>query len=32
MSIDEERNIVVKFLNVLKSMLLMILILYLFLK
>lgn len=32
MSIDEERNIVVKFLNVLKSMLLMILILYLILK
>lgn len=32
MSIDEERNNVVKFLNVLKSMLLIILILYLFLK
>ena len=32
MSIDEERNIVVKFLNVLKSMLLIIFILYLFFK
>lgn len=32
MSIDEERNNVIKFLNVLKSMLLIILILYLFLK
>lgn len=32
MSIDEKRNIVVKFLNVLKSMLLIIFILYLFFK